>query len=111
MTTEHTDVFPVLVGMREILSDPRKWTRYHVARDKFGVGVAAHDPSATCFCLVGAAVRASPSGDMASKAVGYVSAIANRDYFVSATLFNDTHTHSQVLALLDSAIEELGGTL
>ncbi|PYQ25648.1 MAG: hypothetical protein DMF56_27015 [Acidobacteria bacterium] len=46
----------------ELLTDASKWTQRTYARDEFGDDVAATDPKAVSWCLVGALVKCYAAG-------------------------------------------------
>ena len=46
-----------MLKIKELLSDPSKWTQGVIARDSNGLHVGVHSSSATCFCLYGAMRR------------------------------------------------------
>lgn len=83
------------------LSDPAKWTTGCYARNKDGKKVDPVDPTAVTFCVLGAC--------------RHVGKVDSDRYFTNDLLnaipdcgtiyvFNDTHTHREVLNLLDKAI-------
>lgn len=53
----------ILTGAREILSDPKRWTVGASARDTHGNLCDVFAPRATCFCAVGALIKASSVQD------------------------------------------------
>lgn len=93
----------LLTRARAIIENPQNWTKGEMARDAGGRLVVSHSPDAVCFCAVGALRRAAyelcidrfPSFYTLQKWCGTE----------PVPLFNDTHTHADVLALYDRAIE------
>lgn len=79
----------------EMLADKQRWTQHAFARDAKGHGVPPLSPAAVCVCL-STAIRLVYSGR------GKVNA---HDAIHEATgehpmVFNDTHTHEEVLELV-----------
>jgi predicted aconitase len=101
-------VTEILVGAREILSDPNRWTREFQARDIEGRCIAWNEPEAVCFCLMGAINRASRDIDPDDITPAY-DAMNVLDSVIDAAIptFNDrpTTTHEDVLKALDAAIK------
>jgi hypothetical protein len=87
----------ILTAARELISAPERWTQEAFARDAGGNSCSEKLERAVCFCSWGAFHRA-----------GY-SIIA--EHFLRSEMdgmpgrFNDTHTHAEVLAAFDRAIE------
>ena len=46
--------------VKELLADESKWTRSVLARNRGGYACSPTDPTATCFCLLGAIDRCYP---------------------------------------------------
>lgn len=95
----------ILKAARAILSKPERWTQKAFARDFAGrVVTSPFEPSAVCFCAVGAIRRAAgrdrPYGDALS-----ILAKAKRDDRRIAN-YNDAprRTHKQILNWFDRAI-------
>lgn len=98
-----TSALKVLVSVRELLSDEKRWTRRWYARDAAGVGVGSRDKHAVCWCLVGA-MRKSPIGKLHQE-VGLD--LLRSVVYGPIAGFNDDPktTHADVLRVLDAAIE------
>jgi hypothetical protein len=108
-TVAHPTPLEVLKGARELLSDEDRWTQGVYARDDQCDEVGALDQDATCWCLVGALVRASgresedydhePAVKLIARSLGGrgEGAVAH---------FNDAARHPEVIAALDRAIEQ-----
>lgn len=95
----------ILRRARERLSDPARWTQGAYARDADGFTTAMYDDDAVCWCLVGAISKETnilnlPWYGDGEKAVNFLS----KQVSTLVSEFNDTHTHGEVLALLDRAI-------
>lgn len=105
----------VLEHARFLITHPEHWTQGAYARDKNGLWVFSWAPEAHCLCSLGA-LRA---------AAGHLSDafVADFEVYEEAALlqeaakqlgyggptdtahFNDNHTHAEVLAMFDKAIE------
>lgn len=115
----------VLERAREILSDPKRWTKGNAAKDKFGQEIRVTSPHAVKFCVIGALAKADYELD--SSELNYRRLISGSDR-VGAALrhFHDTlghkagdpgffgigpwndsshTTHKDVMAAFDKAIE------
>lgn len=95
-----------LKKMRELLA--KGWTQGAWARDGNGTSVGPHSEKAKCFCMLGASTRAGDPSDLEplipkslAKAIGLP---PRGGAFI---IFNDNpyRTQSDVLALIDRAIE------
>lgn len=102
-----TTVLEALRGGRERIL--RGWTKGDYARDAAGTNVAADDPTATCWCAVGAVDAAAGDANVAFLA-GNVLATGLQGPWarLCVTTFNDapTTTRDDVVALFDHAIAE-----
>ena len=107
-------VIGILEKTRNILTDEKNWTQGSYAKDKAGDPVSSFAPEATCWCLSGAMDLAAWGEPISwfDNAVDHLSAqqlvqdvvvIRIGDY--TRSRFNDTHTHAEVLEVLDEAIE------
>ncbi len=96
----------LLIEARRLIEKPENWLQRTYARDTDGTPVPDTDPSACRFCSKGALYAAAfrnrvdeDEEDKASKALD--AAVGGRPF----VKFNDTHTHAEVLAAFDRAIE------
>lgn len=108
-----------LEAVYALLEDPSRWTKEHFARnvndDPIDDDYDANDDGeslsdeeqathrdACKWCLYGAAYKCGIVSDM-----DYASALGVRNVHgvYDVALFNDSHTHAEVLALLRSAID------
>ena len=101
-----------LCGARELLSDPKKWTKGGYALSAAGENCDVLSDAAACWCLTGALARTTgnhmESGSPGSLG-GYgilAEAIGKPERLVVSS-WNDEpgRSHTEVLALLDKAIE------
>jgi hypothetical protein len=101
-------VTETLVGAREILNDPNRWTREFQARDSTGAACAWNDSEAVCFCLMGAINRAAMNIDPNDRVPAY-EAMDELDKVIDNAIpvFNDrpSTTHEDILKALDAAIK------
>lgn len=93
--------------MRILLDKPEHWTQHVYARDIDGKMAVTISDDAYSFCLYGAQRKLTKDG-MLSFTVHQIlmeamETIGSWDDEIGH--FNDTHTHDQILALLDAAIE------
>jgi len=98
MRMNPTDSIKLLTKVRELLSDPARWTQGTAARNVEGRHVTSTDPNATCWCLMGAVWKHAPF-------IGFDAMNSLLSNGGNAT-FNDarTTTHSDILSYLDSRI-------
>ena len=92
----------LLIDVRSLLENPANWTRREWARDVNGRGVEPEAPTAVCWCLEGAIVRAAKGtfGPVTDEAYRALRAAAGSP----PAVFNDWHDHSAVLGLIDQVL-------
>jgi len=95
----------VLTEARDLIADPAHWTQGWFARDMFGGSVDARSPSAACFCTLGAFGRAL--GRHFMDVTGHPAVERLRSLLPRQDIarFNDTHSHADVIAAFDHAID------
>ena len=114
--TLHPAQLKNLKDMRELLSDPSRWTKKAYARDPGGWSLPSTHQHATCWCILGAQAKTAPSHADRIKLKGGVTfnfaifeALKNQigakgqegiPYWQDA----EARTHADVLALLDRTI-------
>ncbi len=96
--------------VRAMLSDARRWTTDFFARNAGGYSVPVTDKHAVCWCLLGAFLALEQSHSVSEKASERATCLLNQARGLDPMDedlgdFNDTHTHAEVLALLDRTIE------
>lgn len=97
-----------LQQVRDLLADPQRWTQEYCGRDANGDAITVPTDKAVCFCLMGAIFQTQ--GTASSQRVHEIGDHLNDSPLlegVSYIRFNDTHTHGEVLALLDERIAAL----
>lgn len=101
----------ILIKAKSLIDTPQKWTQGEYAKSEKGRRVQPTSPRATCFCSVGAVLRATGSKDeffwmidneQREEAIDILSEAMNVEH---VPLFNDTHTHAEVMAAWDEAIK------
>lgn len=95
----------LLIRARKRINDPEHWTQGANARDKEGRVAWRGDSSATCWCAYGAVTTETRhiSNVVARMRLVGLALIALR-WQGDVMIYNDTHTHEQVLAVFDEAI-------
>lgn len=98
----------ILTKAQDLIRDPKNWTKGTYAREEGGHPVAVDEPSAVCFCSIGALVKVLDGDpDNLRMARGcLVSAVRDSDPDINGIAeFNDHHTHEEVMAVWDNARE------
>jgi hypothetical protein len=93
-----------LRAARALIEDPKHWTQGSYGLDSSGHGVSTRRINeAVCFCSWGALVRVGIDviGGRSAEERYLDMGMGNR----GVGNFNDTHTHAEVLAAFDKAIE------
>ena len=92
-----------LAALKELLSDPDRWTQGAMARDIDGYEVRPSNPRACRFCLVGAMWRIVGSESLAR----YHRLRDAFTYKDSLTYANDKMPHSEVLSMIETDLAAL----
>ncbi|MFM7009061.1 MAG: hypothetical protein ACKO0Z_06960 [Betaproteobacteria bacterium] len=105
----------VLKRSREIITDPKNWTQYTMARNDIGDKTSYDDPRACKFCAMGAIYKASHEALVCYDPVrAEVKETLNKRGGPTTwiTSFNDSddRQHSEVLELFDETIRRLETT-
>lgn len=89
----------ILIKAKELINTPEKWMQEDY-----------HNDDKTCFCTIGAVAHVSgvcngsavkcPATDYLRNAVE-----SELKQFDTVAVYNDTHTHADVMAMFDKAIE------
>lgn len=90
---------------RDLIADPAHWTQRTSARDAAATPVPVASPDAKSFCTLGAVDRAAgfDPHDFYTATAFFYQVIGSGE---SIAQFNDGHTHAEVIALFDAAIEK-----
>lgn len=103
----------ILLAARTLIARKKYWTQDAVAVDENHCGVPILHPDAKRFCAIGALTFVyEGKNDFPTKAHSFLQkAMEERgeQEDTSLALFNDSHTHKEVLAVFDRAIELAGG--
>lgn len=91
-------VLETLEAARKLIEKPKSWTRGEYARDCNGDPVDFTSSTAACWCSSGALHVVG--GDPLARRLLYETVGGSLVYF------NDNHTHAEVLAAFDAAIEK-----
>jgi hypothetical protein len=82
-------------AVKELLSDPSRWTQGEFARDDDGYRVNIDSSTAVKWCLLGACIKLRVDSGL------LYDHLKKKDIKIdSLTGFNDTHTHSEVMDAL-----------
>lgn len=106
-----SETVEILHRIRGLISDPNHWTKGVFATDQHGAAVPASDPTATCFCVAGAAMRVRSQIDEADlihfREAKSIMRITAGGWL---PIFNDDPltTHQDVMSVIDKAIEMAG---
>jgi hypothetical protein len=92
--------------VRDLLLDPRKWTKRVEARDKDNRSVTTDDPRAYSFCIIGATKVCEGEFRARTVVYDYVRRVMPTDRGSSVSSFNDNAvtTHKDVITTLNNAI-------
>lgn len=84
----------------QLIASQANWTQGVSALDSDNYEVTPNNPKACKWCLLGALIRCL-DGTEFSKAVNAVRAkLVERGYIATLWVYNDNHTHAEVVALL-----------
>ncbi len=92
--------------MKELLADPKKWTKGSYARNEFGDPCKILSTEATCFCLYGALTRCYPAGEQHVSAANKLEdAMRKLNGHTMIVKFNDSPdtTHEMLMQVLEEA--------
>lgn len=92
----------ILRAARALIEDPAHWTKETYARTRTGRECAIDSRSAVAFCAIGSLTRIRTDADAFLGARRGL-AVCCGD---SIADFNDTHTHTEVIAAFDCAIKK-----
>ena len=87
--------------VRKRIEKLENWTRVTMARDKNGELTDPRSPLAITWCLLGALAKEQVD------CMTVWDALRKQSGEYGISYFNDSHTHAEVLALVDETIKEL----
>lgn len=96
----------VLQKARDLIADESRWTHGYYAKDAQGYDVEPNEPSACCWCALGAVLHVEDlhseeeAGSDAASALERTALASG----VAVPYINDIRGHDAVLALFDEAI-------
>lgn len=99
-----TQVVKLLQDARNLISKPENWTQADFAKKVDGSGTYSHSDDAVCWCSLGALTKVSPPVED-SQTKKHAKLLLRKTMNKPITIFNDSHTHEEVLAAWDKAIE------
>lgn len=97
-----TTVKQALIQVRDLVSDPTRWTKGTFARDADGHSVSSVSDTAVCYCVSGAAYKITRGSDVFLAVMNRL--LAATTWHDTVGLYNDSLTHDQMLMWLDRAI-------
>ena len=97
-----SDDTKVLTKARDLISSPERWTQGASARSANGCPVRVSCPDAVSWCALGAIEKAAGNRNEWLDEMAKLRAVVGS----SIIRFNDFHTHAEVLAAFDKAIEK-----
>lgn len=92
-----------LVVLRDRISSRKRWCQGALAKNKYGLRVSPDSTDAVSWCLVGALQTVSLSAHVGEVLMSGLP----KSYYGTLSHYNDTHTHAEVLQVVDRAIERL----
>lgn len=99
-----TQVVKLLQDARNLISKPENWTQDDFAKTADGSGTYSCSDEAVCWCSLGALIKVSPPDE--NNQTKKPAKLALRKAMGGAiAIFNDAHTHAEVIAAWDKAIE------
>ena len=99
-----TQVVKLLKDARNLIAKRENWTQDDFAKTADGNGVYSKSDEAVCWCSLGALTKSSPPDE--DKQIKNLAKLLLSEAMDSPiTTFNDSHTHEEVLAAWDKAIE------
>jgi hypothetical protein len=96
----------LLIAAKALIEDPKHWTTGALARDKDGNVTSSQGEEAVCFCSWGAfnKIEQATNDERAAEAASEYLRLAVPDGSRMPAVYNDSHTHEQVMAMWDAAI-------
>lgn len=79
----------------KLIEQPEKWTQHTVARDEDGLHCEIKSLKAVCWCAIGAIARCYDAREADKHQIRIREILGG-----PISVFNDSHTHAEVVALL-----------
>lgn len=102
MTMSTSDV---LKAAKQLIENPEHWTQGNYAKDVHGDAAPITEYSACRWCTAGAIIKVDTGGWLYNDAMDTLEEFT----FMRVTLYNDTHTHAEVMEVFDKAIKRACG--
>lgn len=97
--------YTTLRNVRELLSDPRRWTRGSVARTADDAETHPRSPNAVAWCLIGAAEHcATDRHSYWAARSALLEEVTRRQPGAGIPRFNDMATHDEILSVVEAAL-------
>ncbi len=100
----------LLLAVKELIKDPNTWAQKWSALNKDGLNVSPLHPGACKFCLSGAVFKVC-IGESGYGAYNIVLLAKLEDHLPSdmrhIPTYNDTHTHAEVMEVLENTIKSV----
>jgi len=93
----------ILIKAKAVIANPDNWIQNSMAQGIDGWQTSVSDPQACKFCSVGAIYKVNGSMNSVTELARI--ALEKNTGGLSLDMFNDTHTHQEVMALFDTAIK------
>ena len=112
--TTNNPTLQLLMETRDLISKKEHWTQNAFAKNELGVIVHHTSETAHSFCIVGAlnrvtdkrfGIQANTATEAAWKLVADAMPGLQSGLKSGLTVFNDKHTHEEVIAVLNKAID------
>lgn len=100
MSAEKTPL-EIIAAARELISDPKRWTRGAYARNEQGAACGARNPAAVCWCASGALIKCGGGAPFAGGISDALLELLKRECIVHK---NDDEGHASVLAAFDRVL-------
>lgn len=97
---------PKFKTVKELLSDPERWTKNWYAHDAQGGSINAQNREAACWCMLGAIIRVYGHGEMATTARHRLRDVIKKHYGefdVARINDRESTTHADVMNILEMA--------
>lgn len=104
-------VLEAIKRARARITPAHAWTQGYDAKNKFKQNVPFHSDKAVCWCAAGALAAERPPNDGLDWALeAFLAVLKKRGECTYLSIYNDTHTHEQILQLFDEVIHDAEAT-
>lgn len=98
-------IIDTLKKARRLISRPDRWTTGHLAVTKTGQPTSVHSPTAHRFCALGALLKVARDAGEIPTALRLLQPLMKGA--INLAVYNNTHSHEEVLILFDETIRRL----